>query len=436
MRYRALAKLVPSPEEFLSDPPTTPQVWSMPAGELAGLLDLEGTDELLRDGVSAADVRIVLGGREVPPADYTWGERSLEPSFAGHVRPGAVTGLLDQGATLVLDNIHRYWRPVGDFCRGLAHEVGTATTATAFLTPPGNTGFPYHFDERGNVLVQTVGSKTWRVREQPFPDPLPHETNHDNGPTAAQLERFAHEPAALEVTLHPGDVLWIPRGWLHSGTATDEPSVHVTIGFVPMLTRHWLAEQLVRHLGSRKGEFTGLRAELPWGLARDTGRLTEVTDEVRRELTEALARVDSAAFADGVARLVRGGYHEPHVAPVAAALGPAVDADTLVVLVPESLFDMVHGDGGRLRLDLADRSLTLQGPAARFLAARWGQGGQVPWCARDIPGVTEEAAVTLVRTLHRAGIVRRPAPERRGSPRDLPSHLPESVDPESGRSEP
>ncbi|MFF8960319.1 JmjC domain-containing protein [Streptomyces sp. NPDC014894] len=412
MRYRALAKLVPSPEKFLSAPPAAPRVWSMPAGELTGLFGLDGVDDLLRDGVSAANVRVVLGGREVPAADYTWGERSLEPSFAGQVRPGAVTGLLDRGATLVLDNLHRYWRPVADFCRALAHDAGTAATATGFLTPPGTTGFPYHYDERGNLLVQTVGSKTWRVREQPFPDPLPHETTRDNAPTAAQLERFAREPAALEATLYPGDVLWIPRGWLHSGTATDQPSAHVTIGFVPMLTRHWLAEQLVRHLGSLKGEFAELRGELPWGLGRDTGRLAAVTDEVRRDLAEALARVDSAAFAEGVARSVRSGYPEPSVAPVAAALGPALDAGALVVLAPEGLFDVVRCDDGRLRLDLADRSLTLHGPAARFLEDLWRRDDRSPWCARDLHGVGEEAAVAFVRTLHRAGVVRRPDARR------------------------
>ena len=46
------------------------------------------------------------------------------------------------------------------------------------------------------------------------------------------------------VTLEPGDVLYVPRGWLHSATALGGVSVHLTIG-VHVWHRHHLAEAVL-----------------------------------------------------------------------------------------------------------------------------------------------------------------------------------------------
>ncbi|MFC0597952.1 JmjC domain-containing protein [Streptomyces palmae] len=407
MQFRALARLVPSPKEFASAPPDRPAVWSMPAAPLTGLLDLDGIDRILRDGLPADRVRVVRRGENVPESEYTWGGRPIERPFSGDVRPGALSALLEEGSTVVLDALHRYWRPVGDFGRRLAHEVGLPVFATGFLTPPGRTGFPFHHDERGNFLIQTVGSKVWRVREPLLADPLTHETSATHSPTAEQLARFEREPATLETRLRPGDVLWIPRGWLHSGTATEEPSVHVTVGFVPMLTRYWLAGELVRLLASPDEEFTGFRRELPWGLHREPDRLAATVSEVLGELLAALPRLDARGLAEEVALSVRRSYPEPDRSP-AAALGARVDEATRVVLVNESLFDAERLPDGRLRLRLSDTALTLGGPAADFVAERWERDDEQPWCAGDMPSaVGGAAAVSVVRTLLRAGVVRR-----------------------------
>ncbi|MFC0597946.1 JmjC domain-containing protein [Streptomyces palmae] len=408
MHYRALSKIVPFPREFATSPPTRPEVWSMPAEPLTALLGLDDFDRMLQDGVPAGVLRVVRAGEEVPPAEYTWGERPIERPFAEVVRPGAVTRLLDGGATVVLDAIHRFWRPIGDLGRRLAYEVGLPASATGFLTPAGHPGFPFHHDEGGNLLIQTVGSKTWEVREPLIRDPLPHETLRRSVPTERQLEPELRRPPALRTTLHPGDVLWIPRGWLHSGTATDEPSVHVSLGFVPMLTRYWLAGKLVERLDAQRPEFAGLRRELPWGVMRRPGELAEIVSEVVKELAEALPLLDTPAVSADLSTQLRRSFLEPPRTPAATAAGARIDADTRVVTVTESLFATHRLPDGRLRLLLADSSLTLSGAAADFLEAQCERDSEEPWCARDLtPDVAEAAAVSVVTTLLRAGVVRR-----------------------------
>ncbi|MFF2073223.1 JmjC domain-containing protein [Kitasatospora sp. NPDC058162] len=408
VRFTALSQIVPSPEDFAANPPTRPQVWSMPPEPLRRLLDHAGIDRMLRTGVPAAAFRAVRDGRGVDPAEYVWGERPIERPFADTVRPGAVGTLLRDGSTIVLDVLHRFWEPVGDFCRRLGHEVGLPASATGFITPADQPGFPYHHDEGGNLLIQTSGSKTWRVHEATAPDPLPHETLRRNRPDEAVSARLAQRPPALETTLRPGDVLWIPRGWLHSGIATGEPSVHVAVGFVPVLTRYWLAGKLAERLDERRPEFAGFRRELPWGITRSPGELAAVLAEVAKELAEALPLVDAAGLADSLVRDVRKNFLEPPGTPTVSATADPTGPTTPVVLVPEAVAGVERADAGRLRLHLGSTTLTLRGAVADHIEDLWSADGGERWCAHDIaPLAGEAAALDLVRTLLRLGVARR-----------------------------
>ncbi|MFF8960320.1 JmjC domain-containing protein [Streptomyces sp. NPDC014894] len=408
MRFTALSQIVPSPEDFVANPPTRPQVWSMPPEPLRPLLDQAGVDRMLRAGVPAAAFRAVRDGRGVDPAEYVWGDRPIERPFADTVRPAAVGTLLRDGSTIVLDVLHRFWEPVGDLCRRLGHEVGLPASATGFLTPADQPGFPYHHDEGGNLLIQTSGSKEWRVHEPLAPDPLPHETLRRNKPDEAESARLTGRPPALETTLRPGDVLWIPRGWLHSGIATGEPSVHVAVGFVPMLTRYWLAGKLAERLDERRPEFAGFRRELPWGVMRRPDELAAVVAEVAEEFAGALPLVDADGLAGALVRDLRKSFLEPAGTPAVSATADPTGPATRVVLVPEALAAVERGDAGRLRLHLGSTTLTLRGAVADHVEGLWSADAGQPWCALDIaPLAGEGAALDAVRTLLRLGVARR-----------------------------
>ena len=68
-----------------------------------------------------------------------------------------------EGATLVLQSLHRIHPPVVRFCRRLAADLGHATQANAYITPPGNRGFDPHHDTHDVFVLQIDGSKLWHV---------------------------------------------------------------------------------------------------------------------------------------------------------------------------------------------------------------------------------------------------------------------------------
>ena len=157
--------------------------------------------------------------------------------------------LFAAGATIVLQGLHRTWGPLIDFTQELAEELGHPVQANAYVTPRQNTGFSDHYDVHDVFVLQMGGEKRWRLRPPVHPAPLRDEPWTDH--RAAVEEASAGEPA-LEFTLRPGDVLYLPRGWVHSATALGGVSTHLTLG-VHVWTRRHLADALV-DLGARGRE--------------------------------------------------------------------------------------------------------------------------------------------------------------------------------------
>lgn len=160
--------------------------------------------------------RLVMDGRAVPPSSYvrSAGTTSATPETIvetaqivqmfteGVADTAKVAEIVASGATLILQGAHRFHPPLADLCSRLTRELGHVCQANAYITPEGERGLTPHSDPHDAFVIQTFGSKCWQVGSD--------------------------EPAAL--TLYPGDVLYMPKGTVHSARASDSASGHVTIG--------------------------------------------------------------------------------------------------------------------------------------------------------------------------------------------------------------
>lgn len=415
MHYRALSRIVEDPEGFAAKPPEEPRAWRAPDRSLVELVTLADLDGLVGGGLPApGQIEAHRDGFRVPASRFTWGANGEYDGMEQLARPYAVTRLIEDGAGLYLNFLHRNVRSVNDLTRRLAFESGHRVSAAAFLTPPGTSTFPYHYDVQSVLLLQTVGSKTWALQRPLLEKPLEHESFQDVIGEAEQRGIVDRAPD-LTVTLNAGDVLWIPRGWLHHGITTDEPSLHVTIAFHPF-TKYWLAQEMVRSLDGP--ESLSLRDELPWGALRDPAVLGTVVEEVLSTLSSVLPGVDrgrAVRSAGGAAREV---YLEPaREESVSSALAAPVGLDTPVVAVAEAISGIDPAPDGKVRVDLRDAGLLVGGRAADFVRSLWEEDSDRAWCAREIcgdlaedgesGGDTEQRAVALVGRLLRAGVVRR-----------------------------
>ncbi|WP_338748943.1 cupin domain-containing protein [Janibacter alittae] len=312
------------------DPDRLAQIWGreprhVPAAALptpfADLLGPGDVDDLLsRRGLRAPFLRVARDGRTLPDAEFTRGG-GVGAAITDQLDDTALLRLFAEGHSLVLQGLHRTHPPLLDFSQQLAADLGHPVQVNAYITPAQSTGFSAHYDVHDVFVLQVAGEKRWRLYPPVVTHPLRDQPWQEH---AEAVEQAASAPPRLEVTLRPGDTLYVPRGWLHAATALGGVSTHVTVG-VHVWHRGHLAETLLdrarREVLGRADQRTPLRPGVDVG---DADAIGDEVEQVRAALLDALADVDAQQVAHGLAARHRAGQRPapvPPVATVAAADG-------------------------------------------------------------------------------------------------------------------
>ncbi|MBK8435001.1 MAG: cupin-like domain-containing protein [Austwickia sp.] len=319
MSTPALARLVGAVPDF------TDRVWGREpllrqgASGTVGwpeLLTVDDVDELLSiRGLRTPFLRMARSGRTLPERSFT-GPGGVGAGIADQVSDTEVSRQFAEGATIVLQALHRNWPPLIEFTHTLGAELGHPVQVNAYVTPPQSQGFAAHYDVHDVFILQLAGTKEWRVHAPVHPWPMRDEP-WDLFTDAVQA-RADQEPV-LEAVLHPGDCLYLPRGYLHSAVAQGEVSAHLTLG-----VHTWTTVDLVRALlDEALSEVTAreqARAPLALGVAVDDPyALAEQLQVARRLLIDTLDQVGDEAVAERLAQRLRAGQRPEPVRPVALA---------------------------------------------------------------------------------------------------------------------
>nr|WP_309979886.1 cupin domain-containing protein [Arthrobacter oryzae] len=350
------------------------------ASDFSDLFSAEAVDELIsRRGLRTPFLRVAKGGSTFPDSSFT-SSAGVGATISDQLDDTALWRKFADGATLVLQALHRTWEPVTDFSSRLSTELGHPVQANAYITPPQNRGFDDHYDVHDVFVLQIEGTKRWIIHEPVHTDPLRDQPWTDRRSTVAEA---AKGEAYINTVLEPGDVLYLPRGWLHAAQAQGEVSIHLTLG-IHSWTRYALAEQLAQTALAALCDDPEMRRTLPLGVDGPNGEI----DVVRERLAAAVVEAETSSLFHRTRR----GQGRP------APLGPLAQLAAVDGLSPESAV--------RLRDALEARLEGLR------LATRVGW---LDFPATDLPSVTSlldgeihtagDLGVELVERLLRAGVL-------------------------------
>lgn len=136
-----------------------------------------------------------------------------------------------EGYTIALRGMVFRYEKIAAIANALASLFGQPSVgANMYLTPLGSQGLARHFDDHCVFVCQLAGSKQWTVFTPPKMLPRLYDAHKIPGCSEAE------SPLAVErqFLLREGDVLYIPRGFLHEAhTEHDGPdgsSLHLTFG--------------------------------------------------------------------------------------------------------------------------------------------------------------------------------------------------------------
>jgi lysine-specific demethylase/histidyl-hydroxylase NO66 len=311
------------------------------------LLSFDDVDRILSTtSLRTPSFRLVRSDRAIAESEYTRSGRTGSKPVDGMADPARVFELFRQGATIVLQGLHRYWPPVSEFCRALELELAHPCQVNAYVTPPGAQGLALHDDPHDVFVLQVFGRKHWEVH-------------------AAPLEP---ERPPVEATLEPGDGIYMPEGTPHAASTQETLSGHLTIGVHVALWGDVLADawNRLREAPSFDDRVPAGWTDDPAGFARELARRLAQTGARLGELdAEEITQARIERFLSTRAPLLRGTLVDQ------LALD-AVDDDTRVRRRPGSVCEL-RRDGERLVVLLGDRRLEMPGwlePAMRRIADR------------------------------------------------------------------
>ena len=278
------------------------------------LMDARVVDELVSDrGLRTPFLRVAKNGQTLGDRAFT-APGGVGAGIADQVSDSRLVALFGDGATIVLQALHRVWPPIIDFVGALAAELGHPVQANAYVTPPQNQGFDDHYDVHDVFVLQVAGAKRWRIHAPVWDAPLRDQPWTDR---RAAVQRAAAEPPLIEAVLEPGDCLYLPRGFLHAATALGGVSTHLTLG-VHTWTRYTLAEQLTTQALRTLAGDAELRASLALGTdATRPESLAADVERVRAALVDAVRTADLDTLAAALQRSDRDSRRPAPVGPLA-----------------------------------------------------------------------------------------------------------------------
>jgi len=342
---------------------------------LFGMADVDRLigSQLFRDG----DVRIAKDGALTPFAEFSRG---------GVANRAAMLQAYANGATLVFEHLNRHHAGLGRAMACCEVELEFPIRVNSYLTPARSKGFSRHYDTHDVLVLQVSGSKTWQIYDNPLP--LPHEEQ-------AYVPAWGEQARLLaEITLQPGDVLYLPRGFIHGASANGDSSLHLTIGMRSLPLRE-VAVSAIRHAALAHPQLR--QAARFRGIDRGA-----VLEQARRQLHALVDEADLGALFDDVLY----SFIKKRTRPMDGQLlelgaAPSIDHQTPLALRPGCLARSFARAGG---VALAVDGRTIRLPAG--VEAALGFIGTRPvFCAAQLPGLEYESRLILARTLHAEGVL-------------------------------
>lgn len=388
--------------------PTTPAAFFDEYWERKPLVVARSDPEYFRDVFSTVALEEVIYHSRLHPPDIrvVREQQDLLPdryiAADGGIHLNQLYKAYDEGYSIVVNGLQRFWGPVASLVRAVRSTLTHHVVANAYLTPAGATALAPHYDTHDVFVLQIEGEKRWWIHAAPQETPL-------LGSFQPVIPVDQCGPLLFEVVVKAGDLMYVPRGFVHRAETTGRHSLHMTLGVYPA-QRLDLVTSAITALAMRDVRF---RKALAPGYLRDP----DAPSTLQGTLVELLqAALENARAADALSilrdRMIRDTPDRPD--------GQLSQLNRLAEITLDTYVERREGMECRVLEDLFSVRIQFPGntvkgtpPYAdgmRFIADAAG-----PFTPRDLPGaLTDDRKLGLVRRLVRGGLLR--ISERVGAP--------------------
>lgn len=220
-------------------------------------------------------VRLVNNGNELDKRLYTSQISIGHHNVKDVINPEKLFELFNNGNTIVIQAAQYCFNSLSAFCKQISEKFNFPIQANIYVTPPNAIGFKPHWDTHDVLVLQIAGEKNWKLFDFEIDLPYRNEPFKNDCKISSTVNK--------EVELKKGDVLYIPRGYVHSASAQKSISCHVTIGILSYRWRDLFATVL-----KEGNTVSSLRKSIPFW----NGNLDAEIEKIKQELIQNIKDFD------------------------------------------------------------------------------------------------------------------------------------------------
>ena len=151
-----------------------------------------------------------------------------------------VQNWISKGSSLVLTEIDKLTNRLNNIIRELQNLTNGKCQGNLYFSMQSRQAFGPHCDDHDVFAIHFEGEKVWNIYETVEKDPI----NHPMFKYSADEREKKAGKIIDQVTLKPGDLLYLPRGQYHDALASQNGAIHIAFGLtyfkpIDLLSHLW-----------------------------------------------------------------------------------------------------------------------------------------------------------------------------------------------------
>ena len=151
-----------------------------------------------------------------------------------------VQNWISKGSSLVLTEIDKLTNRLNNIIRELQNLTNGKCQGNLYFSMQSRQAFGPHCDDHDVFAIHFEGEKVWNIYETVEKDPI----NHPMFKYSANEREKRAGKIIDQVTLKPGDLLYLPRGQYHDALASQNGAIHIAFGLtyfkpIDLLSHLW-----------------------------------------------------------------------------------------------------------------------------------------------------------------------------------------------------
>jgi ribosomal protein L16 Arg81 hydroxylase len=215
----------------------------------ARYVDLADIDNLLRlsEGLCTINVQLKHPFKKFCPEEYTkyTQVRNAHVKLKQDVQR-ALELLVDEDATIQIDGLQNVWSPANRFEEALNRVFNCRASTTVLISSMNSPNFHPQYETCDMFILPVSGKRLWKIFS-PIAK-LPLGVHKQENVDESLLDQ------QLETVVKPGDLIYIPRGFVYRSESLNEYSVELRVRIGLSTWTKFLVDQ-IRRCALSTGEF-------------------------------------------------------------------------------------------------------------------------------------------------------------------------------------